>query len=101
VSCVELALGKSFEALLTFATFAIVTFATLTVAGVVVLRVRRPRAARAFRVPGYPVTPAFFVAVNGWVLWCVRGASAALVALAIVVTGIPAYLAFGRRRTNG
>jgi basic amino acid/polyamine antiporter, APA family len=97
VSGVELALGKHFETLLTFATSAIVTFATLTVAAVIVLRVRRPDAPRAFRVPGYPVVPAFFVLVNAWVLWCVRGTSAAVVALAIVATGVPAYIAFRAR----
>ncbi|HZU82550.1 MAG TPA: amino acid permease [Polyangiaceae bacterium] len=89
-------LTGSFEQLLTFATFAIVAFSTLTVAAVVVLRVRRPEAPRAFRVPGGVIVPCLFVGVNAWVLWNVlaSGARAAYVGLAIVATGVPAYAAF-------
>jgi len=88
----------SFDQLLGFATFAMVAFSTLTVAAVVVLRVRRPREARAFRVPGGIALPLLFVAVNVWVLWSVleSGAREARVGLAIVVTGVPAYAAFRR-----
>src|SRR2546429_4460543 len=37
-------------------------FAALAAASVFVLRRRRPDAPRPFRVPGYPVTPALFIA---------------------------------------
>jgi basic amino acid/polyamine antiporter, APA family len=89
----------SFEQLLTLAMFAIVAFSTLTVAAVFVLRVRRPDAPRPFRVPGYPVAPALFICVNAWVLWSVlaRGTREALVGLAIVATGVPAYRLFRSR----
>jgi APA family basic amino acid/polyamine antiporter len=105
VSAVELVSG-SFDQLLTFAMFGIVAFSTLTVASVFVLRARRPDAPRPFRVPGYPVVPGLFVAINGWVLWSViqyawsvaqrreHGGLEALVALAIVVAGVPAYAVF-------
>jgi basic amino acid/polyamine antiporter, APA family len=91
-----LLLSGSFDQLLTFSTFAIVAFSTLTVAAVVVLRVRQPGVERAFPVPGYPFVPLLFVLVNGWVLWSVlaSGAKAALVGLAIVATGAPAYALF-------
>jgi APA family basic amino acid/polyamine antiporter len=98
VSAVELLSGR-FDDLVGFATSAIIAFSTLTVTAVIVLRVRRPDAARPFPVPGYPIVPLLFIAVNIWVLWCVlaSGARAALCGLAIVATGIPAYAAFRAR----
>ena len=108
VASAELVSG-SFDQLLTFAMFGIVAFSTLTVASVFVLRARRPDAPRPFRVPGYPFVPALFVAINVWVLWSVvqyawsvaqhreHGGIEALVALAIVVAGVPAYAVFRAR----
>jgi APA family basic amino acid/polyamine antiporter len=98
ISLVQLVTG-SFDQLLTFATFAMVAFSTLTVGAVLVLRVRRPDEPRAFPVPGYPLVPAAFIAVNAWVLWSVlaAGAREALIGLAIVATGRPAYAAFRAR----
>jgi APA family basic amino acid/polyamine antiporter len=94
---------RSFEQLLTFTMFAIVTFSTLTVAGVLILRARRPDASRPFRVPGHPWLPIAFVAVNGWVLWCVlsSGVVEALAGAAIVASGLPAYALFRARQRGG
>jgi APA family basic amino acid/polyamine antiporter len=98
IACALLLSGK-FEQLLTFTTFAIILFATLTVLGVFVLRARRPDLPRAFRVIGYPVTPALFVAANLWLMWNVlaSGAKEAFVGLGIVAAGIPVYGWFCRR----
>ena len=100
ISLVQLLSGR-FDQLVRFTMFAIVTFSTLTVAAVIVLRVRRPDAVRAFRVPGYPWVPGLFVLVSVWMLWNVLtfgdGAREALVGLAIVATGVPAYVAFRAR----
>jgi APA family basic amino acid/polyamine antiporter len=105
ISALLLATG-SFDELVNFAGVAIGAFSTLTVVAVFVLRRRRPDAARPFRVPGYPIVPLLFVAVNLWVLSSVlaSGAKAAIGCVAIVATGIPAYAAFrawGRPRALG
>lgn len=99
---VALLMSGRFDQLVRFTMSAIVAFSTLTVAAVVVLRVKRPAAERAFRVPGYPWLPMVFVAVNVWMLWNVLtfGDSSpreALYGLGIVATGIPAYVAFRAR----
>jgi APA family basic amino acid/polyamine antiporter len=98
IACILL-LSGTFEQLLTFTTFAITLFATATVTAVFVLRVRRPHAERAFRVAGYPVTPAFFIAANAWLMWSVLafGASEALAGLGIVALGVPVYAWFRSR----
>jgi APA family basic amino acid/polyamine antiporter len=95
ISALLLATG-SFDELVNFAGIAIGMFSTLTVLAVLVLRRRRPDAARPFRVPGYPIVPLLFVAVNIWVLWSVLASvtKAAIGCVVIVVTGIPAYAAF-------
>ena len=64
-----------------------------------VLRRRRPEAARPFRVPGYPVLPLLFIACSAYLLWAslayVRaGALVGLVVLSL--GGLPLWLA-GRR----
>jgi APA family basic amino acid/polyamine antiporter len=102
VVSIVLLLSGGFEELVRFTGSAIVAFSTLTVAAVIVLRVRRPEAERAFRVPGYPWVPGLFIVVNVWVLWSVLTFSdssprEALFGLAIVATGVPAYAAFRAR----
>jgi APA family basic amino acid/polyamine antiporter len=39
------------------------------VLGVFVLRWKRPELERPYRGWGYPVTPAIFLAISGWMLW--------------------------------
>jgi APA family basic amino acid/polyamine antiporter len=100
-SAVLLVSGK-FEMLLNFTTFALCLFSIICVFAVPVLRVRRPEIVRPFTTPGYPWTPAVFVLGNGWVLWSLfaSGAKSALIGTAIVLTGVPGYFAFRRRRGN-
>src|SRR5438046_8375523 len=57
-----LAASGTFEQLFTYVVFASWLFAALAAASVFVLRRRRPDAPRPFRVPGYPLTPALFIA---------------------------------------
>jgi len=93
---------RAFDTLLTFTMSAIVAFSTLTVAAVFVLRARRPDAPRPFRVPGYPLVPALFVVVNGWLFWNVleHGSGEAMKGVAIVATGVPAYFAFRHQQAK-
>lgn len=59
---------STFDAVLTYVGFTLTLFAFLAVLGVIVLRVREPEAKRPFRMWGYPVTPIFFLVLNGWML---------------------------------
>src|SRR5205823_5847141 len=78
--------------------FASWLFAALAAAGVFVLRRRRPDAPRPFRVPGYPVTPALFIAAAAAIVGntIVARPVQALVGLGIVATGVPAYWVWRR-----
>lgn len=93
-----LVLTDSFEAVLTFAGFALTLCAFLTVAGVLRLRQREPDLPRPFRVPLYPLPPLVFLAVSGVALLVVAWQRpVALAAVALVAIGA---WALGRRRVK-
>src|SRR2546430_15369610 len=77
-------------------------FAALAAASVFVLRRRRPDAPRPFRVPGYPVTPALFIAAAAAIVGntIVARPVQALIGLGIVATGVPAYFVWRRRASS-
>ncbi|HVH10841.1 MAG TPA: amino acid permease [Gemmatimonadales bacterium] len=97
-----LALTGRFEQLFTYVVFASWLFAALAAASLFVLRRRRPDALRPFRVPGYPVTPALFIAAAAAIVVNTVAARPvqALYGLGIVATGVPAYILWRRRGTR-
>ena len=58
----------SFGALLVYVGFTLSLVSGLAVAGVVVLRRREPDLPRPYRAFGYPLTPALFVGLSGWMV---------------------------------
>ena len=89
-----LVLTGSYNALLTYTTFASVLFGALTVAGVYRLRVTQPERPRPYRCWGYPVTPALYLLIAvPFLVYVVQGAPEATgVGLLLVLSGIPVYL---------
>jgi basic amino acid/polyamine antiporter, APA family len=63
-----LTLTATFNAVLTYVGFTLALFASLTVLGVFVLRRRHPHLTRPFKTWGYPVTPAIFLLLYGWMI---------------------------------
>jgi APA family basic amino acid/polyamine antiporter len=100
LSSILLLLSGQFETLLNFTTCALCLFSIICVTSVIVLRVRRPDLPRAFKTPGYPLTPILFIVGNGWVLASLvaSGAREALIGVAIVLSGVPAFLYFRRTK---
>ena len=100
-----LALSGTFEQLFTYVVFASWIFAALAAGSLFVLRRRRPDLPRPFRVPGYPFTPALFIAAAGAVVvnTVIARPVQALIGLGIVATGVPAYFAWlwWLRRSGG
>jgi basic amino acid/polyamine antiporter, APA family len=94
-----LALSGTFEQLFTYVVFASWIFAALAAGSLFVLRRRRPDLPRPFRVPGYPWTPALFIAAAGAVVvnTVIARPVQALIGLGIVATGLPAYFAWRNR----
>jgi basic amino acid/polyamine antiporter, APA family len=63
-----LTLTSAFNAILTYVGFTLTLFACMAVLGVFVLRVQKPHLRRPFKTWGYPVVPAGFLILNGWML---------------------------------
>jgi APA family basic amino acid/polyamine antiporter len=92
-----LTLSKTFGQLVDYVTFGDWIFFGLTVAGLFVYRKREQGA--AFRVPGYPVTPALFVLAAAYVVVSVVVSNPKNAALgaALIAAGVPVFFYWRRR----
>ena len=91
---------SAFESLIVYSGFVLVLFSSMAVAAVIVLRIRRPRVLRPFRVPLYPWTPLVFIAFSLWILTFTLSGRPVESSLGIVtvLSGLPLY--FYWRRHN-
>ena len=94
-----LAASGSYEKLFSYVIFTSWIFYAMTVAGVFVLRRKYPDLPRPYRVWGYPWAPALFVgmALAFLVNTLLTKPGPALMGLAIIATGVPAYWFWARR----
>lgn len=97
LACLLVALG-SFDQILAFFIFTVVLFLGLTVVGLVVIR-RRGGETPEYLTPGYPVTPAIYLALVGVMLVLLGGNAPlqALLGVAVVAVGLPVYELHARR----
>jgi APA family basic amino acid/polyamine antiporter len=97
-----LAASGTFEQLLTYVVFSGWIFYGLGAMSIFVYRRRAPDMPRPFRVPGYPLTPALFVAASAAIVLntIFTQPGRALVGLAVVLAGAPAYVVWRRSRAT-
>jgi APA family basic amino acid/polyamine antiporter len=90
--------GNLYSNLLDYVIFSVLIFYVLTLAALFVLRRRRPDAERPYRAFGYPLLPALYIAVASAiaVILLVYKTETTWPGLAIVLSGIPAYLLWRR-----
>jgi APA family basic amino acid/polyamine antiporter len=95
-----LVVSGSYETLLDYAMFAMWFWYGLMVAGVIVLRYKKPDLERPYRMWGYPVTPALFVAIACWFLVNMLNTRPvpSVAGLLLIATGIPVYFLWARPR---
>ena len=84
---------KTFEQIMTYSTVVISVFFVMAIIGVIILRHRRPREARPYRVWGYPVTPLIFaVTMIGFILdVTIKQPAEAAFGFGLMALGVPLY----------
>ncbi|MDH7502169.1 MAG: amino acid permease [Verrucomicrobiota bacterium] len=99
---VFLTASGTYEDLLDYVIFAALIFYVLTIAGLFVLRKRRPDNATPRRVPGYPFVPAAYMVIASLIaldlLVAEKTRANTLPGLIIVLSGIPVYWLWSRKR---
>jgi APA family basic amino acid/polyamine antiporter len=91
----------SVESIILYAGVGLSIFSMLAMSSIFVLRRRRPDLPRPFRTPGYPVTPALYLALTGTMTvaaFCQRPAVSSY-ALLSILAGVPFYYLW--RRAGG
>jgi basic amino acid/polyamine antiporter, APA family len=98
-----LVLSGSYDTLTDYAIFSVLIFVSLATGAVYVFRRTLPDAARAYRTWGYPVVPALFLLVSGWLivstLFTTPGR--ALAGLGLMALGLPFYWYWTRGKKKG
>jgi APA family basic amino acid/polyamine antiporter len=95
-----LVLSGSFDTLTDYAIFTILIFVALAACAVYVFRHRMPEAERAYRVWGYPIVPALFLLMAGWLVvnTLLTTPGRALAGLGLMALGLPFYWYWDRQR---
>jgi APA family basic amino acid/polyamine antiporter len=96
-----LLVGDNFRQLFTLAIFAEWLFYMITASTVFVFRRREPNAERPYRVGGYPIVPALFVAASGILLYFTftDNLRNSTVGTLVILAGIPVFYYFRRRHS--
>ena len=95
---VVLVLSGSYDTLTDYAIFSVLIFVALGTASVFILRRQQPDADRPYRTWGYPVVPAAFLLVTGWLLinTLLTTPGRAAAGLALMAMGLPFYWYWSR-----
>jgi basic amino acid/polyamine antiporter, APA family len=83
----------TFESLIVYSGFGLSVFSLLAISSIYVLRWRRPDLPRPFRTPGYPVTPAVYLALTTLLIVATfhERTEVAMYAIVSIGAGIPVY----------
>jgi APA family basic amino acid/polyamine antiporter len=94
-----LCVSGSYGQLLDFIIFAVLVFYILTIVGLFVLRFKKPYAPRPYKAWGYPVLPALYIVMAGWICVVLLRYKPQYTwpGLVLVLLGIPVYLFWSRR----
>ncbi|HKF50269.1 MAG TPA: amino acid permease [Terracidiphilus sp.] len=97
-----LCVSGSYSQLLEYIIFAELVFYILTILGLFVLRYKWPAAPRPYRAVGYPVLPALYIVMAGWICYVLFRYKPQYTwpGLALVILGIPVYFLWSWRKAE-
>jgi APA family basic amino acid/polyamine antiporter len=97
-----LCVSGSYSQLLDYIIFAVLVFYILTIVGLFVLRFKKPDAPRPYKAVGYPLLPALYIAMAGWICVVLLRYKPQYTwpGLVLVLLGIPVYFFWSRRTVN-
>lgn len=95
-----LCLSGTYTDLLDYVIFAVLLFFVLTILGIFVLRKKKPEVERPYKAPGYPLLPALYIILAGFILiiLLIYKPLYTWPGLAIVLMGVPVYYRWSRRK---
>jgi APA family basic amino acid/polyamine antiporter len=98
---IALALTGTFDQLTDYVVFSSWIFYAMVTSVVFVLRKKRPHDHRAYKAFGYPVLPLIFIILGVLLLinTILTNPGATMVGLAFILSGIPCYFFFKKRKT--
>ena len=98
VWAIVLVLSGSYDVITDYAIFTVLIFVSLTTASVYLFRRRQPDTPRAYKTWGYPVVPALFLLVSGWLIvnTLMTTPGRALAGLGLMAIGFPFYWYWSR-----
>ncbi len=96
---IVLCVSGSYGQLLDYIIFAVLVFYILTIAGLFVLRFKRPDAPRPYKALGYPLLPALYIAMAGWICIVLLRYKPQYTwpGLVLVLLGIPVFFWWSRQ----
>jgi APA family basic amino acid/polyamine antiporter len=96
---IVLCVSGSYSQLLDYIIFAVLVFYILTIVGLFVLRFKQPNTTRPYKAVGYPVLPALYIILAGWICVVLLRYKPQYTwpGLVLVLLGIPVYLFWSRR----
>ena len=99
---IVLCVSGSYSQLLDYIIFAVLVFYILTIVGLFVLRFKQPDAPRPYKALGYPVLPAVYIGMAGWICVVLLRYKPQYTwpGLVLVLLGIPVYLFWSRRTAS-
>ncbi len=98
-----LALSGTFDQITTYAIFAMWLFSGVTVSAVFALRWKMPDAERPYKTLGYPLVPAVFILMAGWLVinTALTSPVESATGLFLIALGLPIYFYFKRGQSRG
>ncbi|MGD0831096.1 MAG: amino acid permease [Terracidiphilus sp.] len=96
---IVLCISGTYGQLLDYIIFAVLLFYMLTILGLFVLRFKQPNAPRPYKALGYPVLPALYIGMAGWICIVLLRYKPQYTwpGLVLVLLGIPVYLFWSPR----